>query len=289
MRSSSDPRRGQSSVELALVAPVLILLLVVSGDFAPLFFTDIALNHAARAGAQYGSQTVITAADNTGMTRAVTTTGASIAGLAVTTKQCICGVSATVAACGAGLQLRQRPVGHLRRSRYFGNLHHPHQVSGDADVGPVDGQGDHGGPAMRPRFPGRACRRISAGQAATEFAMLASTFVLLIFAVMQYALATFAYNAVAEASGEAARYASVHSPTSPNPATVAQIQAVATGAAPSLDPATVTVTVSWPADPTAPTQTDAKVLVAYAYTLAIPFITPISLTLVSTAQMVVSQ
>ncbi|HLW71793.1 MAG TPA: TadE/TadG family type IV pilus assembly protein [Candidatus Binataceae bacterium] len=96
------PRRGQSTVELALAAPVLILLLVVGGDFSRLFFTNIDLNQAARAGAQYGSQTVITAADSTGIKNAVTTAGSSISGLAVTTSQCTCAASSTVAACGSG-------------------------------------------------------------------------------------------------------------------------------------------------------------------------------------------
>jgi Flp pilus assembly protein TadG len=101
-RSRRRPRRGQSTVELAMAAPVLILLLVVAGDFARLFFTNIDLNQAARAGAQYGSQTVITAADSTGIKKAVTTAGSSISGLTATTSQCTCASSSTVPACGIG-------------------------------------------------------------------------------------------------------------------------------------------------------------------------------------------
>ncbi|MGH7842543.1 MAG: TadE/TadG family type IV pilus assembly protein [Candidatus Binataceae bacterium] len=123
----------------------------------------------------------------------------------------------------------------------------------------------------------------------TEFAMIASSFLLLMFAVTQYALATYSYNLVAEAASEAARYAAVHSPTSPNPATTAQIQAVATAAAPSLNPASLTTTPTWVSDPTSASQTDAKVVVSYPYTLTIPFVKSISLTFTSTAQMIVSQ
>ncbi|MGH7842542.1 MAG: TadE/TadG family type IV pilus assembly protein [Candidatus Binataceae bacterium] len=105
-RSSSNPwrglARGQSVVEIALVAPVLILLLCVAGDFARLFFTSIDLNQAARAGAQYGSQTVITAADTNGIKTAVTTAGASISGLTESSTQCTCAASTSVAACGSG-------------------------------------------------------------------------------------------------------------------------------------------------------------------------------------------
>jgi len=56
-------RKGQSAAELAFVAPALVLLLVVAADFARLFFVSISVVNAARAGAQYGSQSVITAAN----------------------------------------------------------------------------------------------------------------------------------------------------------------------------------------------------------------------------------
>ena len=48
-------RKGQSAVELAVVVPVLALLLVVVADFGRVFFVSVAVNNAARAGAQYGS------------------------------------------------------------------------------------------------------------------------------------------------------------------------------------------------------------------------------------------
>ncbi len=106
---ASEPRRfpgrrlgaGQSAVEFALIAPVMAFLLVVASDFARLFFTSIDLNNVARAGAQYGSQSVITAADATGMKTAAATTGATISGLAVTSGQCTCTASVSIPACGA--------------------------------------------------------------------------------------------------------------------------------------------------------------------------------------------
>ena len=45
---------------------------------------------AARAGAQYGSQSVATAANSSGMTLAATTDGANISGLTATASQCTC-------------------------------------------------------------------------------------------------------------------------------------------------------------------------------------------------------
>jgi Flp pilus assembly protein TadG len=62
--------KGQSAVELAIVAPVMALLLVVIADFARVFFVSVAVNNAARAGAQFGSQTVANAANPTGMQQA---------------------------------------------------------------------------------------------------------------------------------------------------------------------------------------------------------------------------
>jgi len=89
--------RGQSAVELALVTPILIVLLVVAADFGRVFYTSIAVNNAARAGAQYGSESIVTAADSAGITAAAKTDGWS--GLNVSASQCTCETSTIVAAC----------------------------------------------------------------------------------------------------------------------------------------------------------------------------------------------
>jgi Flp pilus assembly protein TadG len=94
--------RGQSAVELAVVVPILALLLVVSSDFARMFYVSVAVHSAARSGAQYGAQSVITAADITGMTDAAKLDGSNIANLSVTAKLCTCQVSTTVTHCGTG-------------------------------------------------------------------------------------------------------------------------------------------------------------------------------------------
>jgi Flp pilus assembly protein TadG len=56
--------RGQSIVEFGLTLPILALLLVAASDFARVFYTSVAVNNAARAGAQYGSQTGANAANS---------------------------------------------------------------------------------------------------------------------------------------------------------------------------------------------------------------------------------
>ena len=84
--------------------PVLILLLLAAIDFGRLFYVWIAVNNAARAGAQYGSQSVTDAADSTGMLLAVTTDGSNISNLCATATpctatQCTCVSGTTVTAC----------------------------------------------------------------------------------------------------------------------------------------------------------------------------------------------
>jgi len=91
---------GQSTVELASMATILVTLLLVAGDFSRMFYVSITLNNAARAGAQYGSQSLITAADSTGMQTAANNDGSNVAGFSVIkTSECTCGTALTVAAC----------------------------------------------------------------------------------------------------------------------------------------------------------------------------------------------
>lgn len=91
--------RGQSMYEFAIALPVLILLLVAASDFARVFYFSIAVKDAARAGAQYGSQTLATASDITGIKNAATQDAPNLPTLAATATQCACGTGSSVAAC----------------------------------------------------------------------------------------------------------------------------------------------------------------------------------------------
>jgi Flp pilus assembly protein TadG len=94
--------RGQSYVELAFVLPVLAIVLVVAADFGRLFYTYVGVINAARAGAQYGSNSVITAADATGMSAAAKQDGVNIANLTVSSSQCTCGTAtSSIPACAS--------------------------------------------------------------------------------------------------------------------------------------------------------------------------------------------
>lgn len=59
--------RGQSVPELALALPLLLILLCAAVDVGRLAYTAITLNDAARAGAIYGSQSMATASDISGI------------------------------------------------------------------------------------------------------------------------------------------------------------------------------------------------------------------------------
>ena len=96
--------KAQAAVEMAAVAPVLALLLLAATDFGRLYYTNIEVAGAARAGAQYGSQSVITAADPNGMKTAAQNDASNIPGMTATATQCTCIATCirpacTVAAC----------------------------------------------------------------------------------------------------------------------------------------------------------------------------------------------
>ena len=62
------------------------------------------------------------------------------------------------------------------------------------------------------------------GQAMVEFAMATTIFLLLMFAIVELGMVVYSYNTISHAARECVRYAIVHSPTGPAPATTAQIK-----------------------------------------------------------------
>ncbi len=85
--------------ELAVALPVLVLLLLAATDFGRLYYTNIEVVDAARAGAQYGSQSVITAADTSGMKTTAQNDAANLSGMSASAKQCTCESGSSVTAC----------------------------------------------------------------------------------------------------------------------------------------------------------------------------------------------
>jgi Flp pilus assembly protein TadG len=82
---------GQAAVELALSLPLLLMLLLVVVETGRAFYIAISVANAARAGVQYGSQSLTTAADNTGMLNAAAVDAPNITGMTTTaTHFCVC-------------------------------------------------------------------------------------------------------------------------------------------------------------------------------------------------------
>ena len=136
---------------------------------------------------------------------------------------------------------------------------------------------------------GRVSKQPDSGQAMVEFVLIATAFFLLTFGIIEMGLAVYTYNTISEASREAVRYAAVHSPTSANPVTNAQIQQVAINAANGMNLTSSNVAVSWPADQNLPTMDDAEVQISYSYGISIPFMSAMTVRLTSTSRMLVSQ
>lgn len=77
-------------VEMALVAPVLIVLFLIIADGGRMFFAYLEVVGAARTGAQYGAQTLVTAADNSGMVSHALAAAPNLSVSATATNYCCC-------------------------------------------------------------------------------------------------------------------------------------------------------------------------------------------------------
>ena len=82
---------GQALVETALVFPLLITILVGAAELARVAYGAIEVANAARAGAQYGTQSGYTASDTTGIATAASSDAANLTTLTTTSSySCIC-------------------------------------------------------------------------------------------------------------------------------------------------------------------------------------------------------
>jgi Flp pilus assembly protein TadG len=100
-RSPRQAASGQSLVEFAMLAPVVILLLLAVADFGRVFYFAIDLNNAARAGTQYGIQSPANAADVTGMIQAAQNDASNLSGITATASEyCQC-PDGTTQACNS--------------------------------------------------------------------------------------------------------------------------------------------------------------------------------------------
>jgi Flp pilus assembly protein TadG len=101
-------RKGSAMIEFALVAPLLLLLLAGVLDYSMALRTAVAVSDAARAGAQYGSQTQASSSDIAGMQAAARDAVPNLTGMtatAVRTCRCSNGAAASCVATCAGSTL----------------------------------------------------------------------------------------------------------------------------------------------------------------------------------------
>jgi len=124
--------------------------------------------------------------------------------------------------------------------------------------------------------------RAMSGQAAAEFALVAAVFATILFGIIEMGILVYDYNMVGSAAREAVRYAVAH------PSDTTGIKNTAINSAPFLSTSDITVNTSV-TDPNDSSKQDAQVSISHPYTLSIPLLPSISVSLSSTSQMLRSQ
>ena len=91
-------------------------------------------------------------------------------------------------------------------------------------------------------------KRNSAGDAMVEFAITALVFLLLVFSILNFSMAAYAYNLVSYAAREGTRYASVRGSSATTPAGATDIEQFVKGESAGLNPSNLIVTTVWNPD-----------------------------------------
>ena len=88
--------RGTSTVELAVAAPLLLLMMAGAADFARIFYHAITVDNASEAGALYGAQNGVMSADYGGIEQVAKDDAADLDGVTASpTRSCDCPDQAT--------------------------------------------------------------------------------------------------------------------------------------------------------------------------------------------------
>jgi Flp pilus assembly protein TadG len=92
LRRSARQEEAQSLVELALVAPLFMLLLLGSAEFARFAWASVLTSNAARAGASFGAQNPGNSVNTAGIQAAAAADSVNLTGLTTTTPpiSCVC-------------------------------------------------------------------------------------------------------------------------------------------------------------------------------------------------------
>ena len=126
------------------------------------------------------------------------------------------------------------------------------------------------------------------GSAAAEFGLLATPCLLLIFAIVNFAVALYTYDFVCYTAQQGARYAIVNGASSPKPVSSNDVQSYVDGLVVGvLDTKSLTVTTSW--NPNNKPGSVVTVTVAYTYKPLASFVSSVNINMTRTAAMVIAQ
>lgn len=130
MIRARNSERGIAIVEFAILVPALMMLLIGLIEMGRFAYYSIIVANAARAGAQYGAQNLVTAADSTGMKQAALNDGQNISGLTVPTPpsyscQCADGTASTCEATDCSSSHRLTYVQVDTRGTYSSLFNYP--------------------------------------------------------------------------------------------------------------------------------------------------------------------
>ena len=136
------------------------------------------------------------------------------------------------------------------------------------------------------------------GSALVEFAIASTVALTLIFGIIDFGRGLYTYHLVANAARVGSRYAIVRGSAcavAGCPATTDQIQTYVRGLAPGIDPASLTVTTTWPGGsgcfggvnnaPGCPV----NVSVVYPFKFIVPMLPQFTMSMSSASTMVISQ
>ena len=126
--------------------------------------------------------------------------------------------------------------------------------------------------------------RCQRGASLVEFALVAVLFFLLIFGIVEFGRAVWAYGVVAHSAREGVRYAIVRGRESGRAATITYVENYVRSRAAPLTP--VNVTTSW--IPDKEPGSEVQVRAQYNFTSLVPGLLPYSVILSSTSKMVIS-
>jgi len=114
--------RGSALVEFALVLPFLCVILFGAIDFGRVSYHAMALTNAARAGAQYGAQSIGKSSDVAGMRAAALSSAAGDIGSVTATASQRCECDGTLIACTATCSGARRIYVTVTTSKNFSTL-----------------------------------------------------------------------------------------------------------------------------------------------------------------------